>query len=81
MREFTKEEKELIIHTRITEDCFDELPKSDCEEPKYINHRPLFETLIHILEKIRVHYLYYRDERYFQELVTMLPNSYKVVKL
>lgn len=76
MREFTQKEKELIVNTKITEDCFD-LSKF---EGRVHSHYRLDELIKH-LELLRYSYLQTEDEGYFNDLVTMLPNSYKMVKL
>lgn len=76
MRDFTPEEKELIINTQITRDCFD---LSKFEGRVHSHYR--FDELIKHLELLRFSYLQTEDEGYFNDLVTMLPNSYKVVKL
>ena len=75
MRDFTPEEKELIINTRITEDCFDVT-----DVPLKSNLR-VVSTISIMLEDVRREYLQTKDEQYFIELVHLLPNSYKVVKL
>lgn len=87
MREFTKEEKELITNTPIIEECFG-LPKERrniallCRnETVNISLALCYEDLIEGLESLRVDYLGTRNEMYFEELVRLLPNSYKVVKL
>ena len=85
MRDFTPEEKELIVNTSITEDVFDltdfcELDAIDCVarsfSPIYDLHC-IAESCDHIRELNKIT----KDERLFTELVRLLPNSYKVVKL
>ena len=85
MRDFTLEEKELIINTPITEDCFDIEDRcvfridtlcQFCET----NIDFLFE-IVTACETLRQKYNETKDERCFIELVRLLPNSYKVVKL
>ena len=76
MREFTQKEKELIVNTKITEDCFD-LSKF---EGRVHSHYRLDELILH-LELLRYSYLQTEDEGYFNDLITMLPNSYKIVNL
>ena len=87
MREFTPEEKELIINTPITEDCFG-LPKNRrnmtlvCRNGiACVSLALCYDDLIEGLESLRTDYLGTRNEMYFEELVRLLPNSYKVVKL
>ena len=76
MRDFTPEEKELIINTRITEDCFDLQLK--CEET-------LLEDFINKIEILRFTCASLDEgefkDKVFNTLISMLPNSYKVVKL
>ena len=76
MRKFTKEEKELIINTPITIECFD-LPL------KY--EETLLEDFIHKIESLRFTCASLDEgefkDKVFNTLVSMLPNSYKVVKL
>lgn len=76
MRNFTQEEKELITNTEITEDCFD----LSQFEGRVHSHYRLNELIIH-LELLRYSYLQTEDEGYFNDLVTMLPISYKVINL
>lgn len=76
MRNFTQEEKELIANTPITIDCFD-IPKTDvsCTTLNYVSQ----------LEQRRRDMLTGYQHRgidvEFKILVSLLPNSYKVVKL
>ena len=76
MRDFTPEEKELIINTPITIECFD-IPKSDisCTTMNYISQ----------LEQRRRDMLTGYQPRgintEFNVLISMLLYSYKVVKL
>ena len=83
MREFTAEEKELIVNTLITQKCFDMDNFSELQELCGVGYYVLnnWESLCLDFEKIRQKYLETKDERYFTELVRLLPNSYKVVKL
>lgn len=90
MREFTKEEKELIINTQITQKCFERptFNYDDMADENYFNSQIigdlLFEwnhNLLYVLENLRQKYLLIHDERIFEELVLLLPSSYKVVKL
>ena len=76
MRDFIPEEKELIINTPITIECFD-LPL------KY--EKTLLEDFIHKIEILRftcasLNEGEFKDE-VFNTLVSMLPTTYKVVKL
>lgn len=87
MREFTPEEKEMIVNTPITGKVFDfegfEEVRVCTNELNF--HFPentfLWKALIGMLDDLRHAYLGTKDERYFTELVRLLPNSYKVVKL
>lgn len=54
MREFTKEEKELIINTPITRDCFDTPPKSCLEGMLGLNYERVLKNKIEICEDIRL---------------------------
>ena len=79
MREFTSEEKELIVNTPLTPEAFE---KSDCDLWMLYNHTyDLLYGFLMDLDRLRQMYLETKDERYFTELVRLLPNSYKVVKL
>ena len=85
MRKFTKEEKELIINTPITFDCFEMIDSfSDYDDVGLINLHSLYfvwDDLIISLDKLRSSYLETKNENYFIELIRLIPNSYKVVKL
>ena len=85
MREFTPEEKELIVNTSITEDVFDltdfcELDAIDCVARSF---SPIYDLhcIAESCDHIRELYKITKDERLFTELVRLLPNSYKVVNL
>ena len=87
---FTPEEKELIANTPITVNCF-EKPSFDYDdfyEEALMNQNLIIHDLqvwnhelIPHLERLRRAYLKSKDERVFEMLVRLLPNSYKVVKL
>ena len=85
MKDFTPEEKELIINTPITEDCFDRKKTNDRlgfgMDPNFYTIKKAWDQIYWICEELRNIYLNTKDERYFVELVNYLPNSYKVVKL
>lgn len=86
MREFTKEEKELIINTPITRGCFDSPPKSCLEGILGLNYEKSVKNKIEICEDIRLRCKNAKtklDKKiWFNLLVINLPyNSYKVVKL
>lgn len=68
MRNFTPEEKELIVNTEITPDCFE----------KWEDYH--FESMARD-EAVRRKYLQTKNKHYFDILIRLLPNSYKVVKL
>lgn len=77
MREFTLEEKELIINTEITADCFDiDADIMDCFAVK---------VFLEFLEKSRKELADNRKhscfDLAFDNLVRLLLNSYKTVKL
>jgi|GEM_PF-4311987 len=97
MREFTPEEKELIVNTEITPDCFEKWEDYHYEEIE-LKHFPhphiegqfctialyptsCFESMARDCEAVRRKYLQTKNEHYFDILVRLLPNSYKVVKL
>lgn len=93
----TDKEKWIITQTPITMDCFEkwedylyeEIKIENFEHPlepmrKCIVHlypTTLFESLIRDCECIRLKYIETKNEHYFDMLVKMLPNSYRVVKL
>ena len=90
MRDFTPEEKELIINTRITEDCFDfkededneiDLPDYNGSDAYVIPIGYTYQTIAWKCESLRKAYINIKNEKYFNALVYLLPNSYKVVKL
>lgn len=97
MREFTPEEKELIVNTEITIDCFEKWENYHHEKIK-LEHFPhpcvkgqfcsislyptsLFESMVRDCEVVRKKYLQTKDEHYFDILIHLLPNSYKTVRL
>ena len=87
MRDFTEEEKEKIISTPITMECFDMDGFFPADTPYNFMYRDVkgfWTDFIEYLEQIRQDYIDgydEKDEQYFQELVRLLPNSYKVVDL
>jgi hypothetical protein len=83
MREFTPEEKELIVNTPINKSCFDMngFLNVDCFEDLEYGTQDLWVQTISCLERMRKSYLETKNEYYFTELVRLLPNSYKVVNL
>lgn len=85
MRDFTQKEKERIVNTPIDENCFDladfcELDKIDCVSKSF---SPIYDLhcIAESCDHIRELYKITKDERLFTELVRLLPNSYKAVKL
>lgn len=75
MRDFTPEEKELIINTPITKDCFEYYDISISS----LNYLSLLES-----KRIDLQKGWYFPEGInscFERFISMLPNSYKVVKL
>lgn len=87
MRDFTKEEKELIINTEITIECFD---LSKTSNFSYYNCGLVMQKIIDQLEEQRricknsfddYEVTDYQKQDSFNNFVVMLPNSYKVVKL
>lgn len=85
MRTFTIEEKERITNTPIDFECFEMVDSfSDYDDLGLYELGSLcsdWESLIRTLEELRDMYFNSKDERYFIELVRLLPSSYKVVKL
>ena len=97
MRFFTPEEKELIVNTPITLECFDLWEDYHYEQLRlgnfsypgakwkkctvYLYPTTLFETTARDCEILRLKYLETKNEHYFDILVHQLPASYKVVRL
>lgn len=85
MRTFTIEEKERIINTPITKECFemDNFVNVHYRSLTEINNgdSDIWELVIAHCEGLRRKYNETKDERYFIELVRLLPSSYKMVKL
>lgn len=85
MREFTKEEKELIVNTEITPECFgirEGVPTGiEFKENRWLFPHLLWDRVVKDCEYLRSLYINTKDERIFSELIRLLPNSYKVVKL
>lgn len=76
----TDEEKKLIAETPITMDCFEMDDFEDVRIDMSIDN--FWESyLIPSLEQLRQKYNETKDEQYWKELIRLLPNSYKVVKL
>ena len=78
MREFTPEEKELIVNTPITLDLFS-ASFVDKDFKRYC--RSEWENLISVLERIRIMSRETENDEIIENFISMLPNSYKVVKL
>lgn len=75
----TDEEKRLIINTPITMQCFE---NSKCTSLDLYNHTyDLLHGFIMNLEELREEYLKTKNEECLNEIIRLLPNSYKVVKL
>ena len=97
MRDFTPEEKELIVNTPITIECFEKWNDYKYEQIRLENFphpvkkgktcivifypTTIWESHIRYCEEVRTKYLETKDEHYFDILICLLPNSYKVVKL
>ena len=86
MRDFTPEEKELIVNTPITIKNFDF--NHDMPTPyEYINDKSttdlenVYYHIAWVCEYLRQTFQETKDPEYLEELVRLLPNSYKVVKL
>jgi hypothetical protein len=86
MRNFTPEEKELIVNTPITVDSF-EFNKHLPMPYSYINDESeteLDNVYYHIAwscEHLRQNFLETKDPEFEEQLLRLLPNSYKVVNL
>ncbi len=87
----TRSEKKLICETKITVDCF-ESPSFSYDsfaEESFYNEMIIemlldtwnYHGVIETCEKLRNYYNETKDERIFEELIRLLPKSYKVVKL
>lgn len=92
----TEEEKQLIVNTPIDESCFEKLEDYHYEEIRVKNFEyptekwrkctlclyptSMYENLIRHCEVIRQKYIKTKNEHYFDILIHLLPNSYKVVK-
>lgn len=86
MRDFTPEEKKLIINTPITKECFEfdhrmPIPYSYLGDESSTDLESMYNHLAFVCEHLRETYNETGDEDYFTELVRLLPASYKVVKL
>ena len=90
MRTFTTEEKELIVNTPITTESFDFeedrenricLPDWEGSDAYTSPIGYLYHHIVWHCEALRQAYVARKDEIYFNALVRLLPNSYKVVKL
>ena len=95
MRDFTAEEKELIVNTPITIESFEKWEDYHYEQIKIENFpyskekqvtcflypTTVYESLARYCEEIRFKYLETKNEHYFDILIHLLPNTYKVVKL
>lgn len=83
MRDFTQEEKELIVNTPINRmNCFDMSEFTDLYiDMEFGSIREQWLQTVKMLEALRIRCLKTKDEELFIEFVRMLPNSYKVVKL
>lgn len=83
MRDFTQEEKELIVNTPINRmNCFDMFEFTDLYiDMEFGSIKEQWLQIVKMLEALRIRCLKTKDEELFIEFVRMLPNSYKVVKL
>lgn len=90
----TDEEIKLIASTPITLDCFEmddfenicvkRIKQQFYDTDIYIHSvfgNDFWSLLIKYLEELRQKYNETKDKRYWKELIRLLPNSYKVVKL
>lgn len=85
MRDFTEEEKKKIISTPITTESFEyynlDIPYAYINDESSTDLESMYYHLAFVLEYLRRTYNETGDEDYFIELVRLLPNSYKVVRL
>lgn len=83
MRDFTQEEKELIVKTPINRmNCFDMSGFKDFYiGMEFGSIKEQWLQTVKMLEALRSRCLETKDEELFIEFVRMLPNSYNVVKL
>lgn len=83
MRDFTQEEKELILNTPINRmNCFDMSEFTDLYiDIEFGSIKEQWLQIVKMLEALRIRCLKTKDEELFIEFVRLLPNSYKVVKL
>ena len=81
----TDKEKELIVNTPISLECFEIVDSfSDYGDLGFGDLESIlgvWEKLTHTLETLRLRYIKTKNEYYFIELVRLIPNTYKVVKL
>lgn len=86
MRDFTPEEKELIVNTPITVDSFEfnkylPMPYSYINDESETDLKNVYYHIAWSCERLRQNYLETRDPEYEEQLLRLLPNSYKVVNL
>lgn len=86
MRDFTPEEKELIVNTPITVDSFEfnkylPMPYSYINDESETDLENVYYHIAWSCERLRQNYLETRDSEYEEQLLRLLPNSYKVVNL
>lgn len=86
MRDFTPEEKELIVNTPITVDSFEfnkylPMPYSYINDESETDLENVYYHIAWSCECLRQNYLETRDSEYEEQLLRLLPNSYKVVNL
>lgn len=77
MRNFTPEEKQSIVNTPITIDCFD-TNEIDAEFSFYVKAE--WKNLITVLERMRQMLKETNKKEIGEHLIAMLPNSYKVAE-
>lgn len=80
----TDEERKLIAETPITVDCFemDDYVNVPCfPDDDYWGMNDIWKQTIIVLETLRQKYNETKNKYYWRELIRLLPNSYKVVKL
>ena len=86
MRQFTKEEKELIINTPITVKNFDfnetlPIPYDYINDESDTTLDNVYYHVSWVCERLRQNFIETKDPDFLDQLIRLLPNSYKVVKL
>ena len=82
MKQLNYKERDIITNTPITRELFDTEKLIDvCPNLHYGSSGYMFDTYILYLEELRLAYKNTNDIKYFFALVSMLPATYKPVRL